>query len=96
MFGDKLRDQVEERLSFYENGELPRKNVDVMKEAVKEVSAMWGETFKPQHVKLWVVYCEVFFICSEPVIAVNDDKSFPDTSVRVKSDLMSLMQLNDR
>ena len=41
MFGDKLREQVEERLSFYESGELPRKNVDVMKEAVKEVS-LWS------------------------------------------------------
>lgn len=39
MFGDKLREQVEERLSFYETGNLPRKNVDVMKEAVKEVGA---------------------------------------------------------
>lgn len=37
MFGDKLREQVEERLSFYETGSLPRKNVDVMKEAVQEV-----------------------------------------------------------
>uniref|UniRef100_A0AAY4AEB6 Nucleolar protein 56 n=1 Tax=Denticeps clupeoides TaxID=299321 RepID=A0AAY4AEB6_9TELE len=37
VFGDKLRGQVEERLSFYETGEAPRKNVDVMKEAVKEV-----------------------------------------------------------
>ena len=37
MFGDKLREQVEERLSFYETGDVPRKNVDVMKEAVKEV-----------------------------------------------------------
>ncbi|KAM4613920.1 nucleolar protein 56 [Polymixia lowei] len=36
VFGNKLRDQVEERLSFYETGEVPRKNVDVMKEAVKE------------------------------------------------------------
>uniref|UniRef100_A0A3P8ZTR3 Nucleolar protein 56 n=1 Tax=Esox lucius TaxID=8010 RepID=A0A3P8ZTR3_ESOLU len=34
VFGDKLRDQVEERLSFYETGEAPRKNLDVMKEAV--------------------------------------------------------------
>ena len=41
VFGDKLREQVEERLSFYESGELPRKNVDVMKEAVKEVS-LWS------------------------------------------------------
>lgn len=39
VFGDKLREQVEERLSFYETGDLPRKNVDVMKEAVKEVGA---------------------------------------------------------
>lgn len=39
VFGDKLRAQVEERLSFYETGEVPRKNVDVMKEAVKEVSS---------------------------------------------------------
>lgn len=38
MFGDKLREQVEERLSFYETGDVPRKNVDVMKEALKEVS----------------------------------------------------------
>lgn len=38
VFGDKLREQVEERLSFYETGDVPRKNVDVMKEALKEVS----------------------------------------------------------
>lgn len=31
MFGDKLRDQVEERLSFYETAEAPRKNLDVMR-----------------------------------------------------------------
>lgn len=39
VFGDKLRDQVEERLTFYETGEAPRKNLDVMKEAVAEVRA---------------------------------------------------------
>lgn len=38
MFGDKLREQVEERLAFYETGEAPRKNLDVMKEAAVEVS----------------------------------------------------------
>lgn len=37
MFGDKLREQVEERLAFYETGEPPRKNLEVMKEAVVEV-----------------------------------------------------------
>ena len=39
VYGDKLRGQVEERLSFYETGDVPRKNLDVMKEAVKEVSS---------------------------------------------------------
>ncbi|XP_041836691.1 nucleolar protein 56 [Melanotaenia boesemani] len=43
VFGDKLREQVEERLSFYETGEVPRKNVDVMKEAVKEASDVTAE-----------------------------------------------------
>lgn len=37
VFGDKLREQVEERLAFYETGEPPRKNLEVMKEAMVEV-----------------------------------------------------------
>ncbi|XP_056586894.1 nucleolar protein 56 isoform X2 [Triplophysa dalaica] len=43
VFGDKLRDQVEERLSFYETGETPRKNLDVMKEAVAEAGEVTAE-----------------------------------------------------
>ncbi|XP_066502428.1 nucleolar protein 56 [Hoplias malabaricus] len=43
VFGDKLRDQVEERLSFYETGETPRKNLDVMKEAVVEAGVVAAE-----------------------------------------------------
>ena len=42
VFGDKLREQVEERLAFYETGEPPRKNLEVMKEAVVEVR-LWGD-----------------------------------------------------
>lgn len=43
VFGEKLREQVEERLSFYETGEIPRKNLDVMKEAMVQVSVLyWG------------------------------------------------------
>ncbi|GCC16566.1 hypothetical protein chiPu_0021400 [Chiloscyllium punctatum] len=38
VYGGKLRDQVEERLAFYETGEAPRKNCDVMKEAVTEAA----------------------------------------------------------
>ncbi len=37
VYGEKLRDQVEERLSFYETGEAPRKNIDIMREAMHEV-----------------------------------------------------------
>ena len=43
VYGEKLRDQVAECLSFYETGEAPRKNLDVMKEAVKEVSPVYKQ-----------------------------------------------------
>ncbi|XP_043919932.1 nucleolar protein 56 isoform X2 [Protopterus annectens] len=43
VFGDKLREQVEERLTFYETGTAPRKNVDVMKEAVTEAMEVTAE-----------------------------------------------------
>ncbi|XP_015789005.1 uncharacterized NOP5 family protein K07C5.4 [Tetranychus urticae] len=33
VFGVTLKDQVEERLAFYENGNVPKKNIDVMVEA---------------------------------------------------------------
>merc|ERR1712151_134819 len=36
-FGEKLRDQVEERLNFLTEGTKPRKNIEVMQEAMKEV-----------------------------------------------------------
>ncbi|KAG0453417.1 hypothetical protein HPP92_024721 [Vanilla planifolia] len=35
IFGEKLREQVEERLDFYDKGVAPRKNVDVMKAAIE-------------------------------------------------------------
>lgn len=35
VYGTKLREQVEERLEFYKTGAAPKKNVDVMSEAVK-------------------------------------------------------------
>eukprot|EP00794_Sanderia_malayensis_P005236 gene5236-5897_t len=37
VFGKKLHDQVEERLSFYDSGEAPKKNIDVMREAMEEL-----------------------------------------------------------
>lgn len=35
IFGEKLREQVEDRLKFYETGEAPKKNLEVMKEALE-------------------------------------------------------------
>ncbi|CAI0548166.1 unnamed protein product [Linum tenue] len=35
VFGEKLREQVEERLDFYDKGVAPRKNIDVMKSAME-------------------------------------------------------------
>lgn len=37
IFGIKLHDQVEDRLKFYETGDAPKKNIDVMKEAMSEM-----------------------------------------------------------
>merc|ERR1712217_713683 len=38
VFGSKLKEQVEDRLKFYETGDLPRKNVEVTAEAVEEAA----------------------------------------------------------
>merc|ERR1719198_463482 len=37
IFGEKLKDQVEERLTFLTEGTKPRKNLEVMQEAIVEV-----------------------------------------------------------
>jgi len=41
-FGEALREQVEERLKFYDSGAPPRKNVDVMKDVMEELRAETG------------------------------------------------------
>lgn len=37
VFGEHLRQQVEDRLKFYETGEPPAKNIDVMSQALTKV-----------------------------------------------------------
>lgn len=37
LYGEKLREQVEERLKFYETGAAPRRNLDVMQEVAKQL-----------------------------------------------------------
>merc|ERR1712080_497675 len=38
IYGQRLKGQVEERLRFYETGDLPRKNEEVMAEALVEAT----------------------------------------------------------
>lgn len=38
IFGEKLRQQVEDRLKFYETGDIPKKNIEVMHEAIEELN----------------------------------------------------------
>lgn len=40
VFGERLRQQVEDRLKFYETGDIPKKNIDVMKEAMEDASQL--------------------------------------------------------
>ena len=55
IFGSKLKEQVEDRLKFFETGDIPKKNMDVMNEALetikKEESKCFGYNFsvKSQH-----------------------------------------------
>nr|XP_033340209.1 nucleolar protein 56-like isoform X1 [Megalopta genalis]XP_033340210.1 nucleolar protein 56-like isoform X2 [Megalopta genalis] len=53
VFGEKLRQQVEDRLKFYETGEIPKKNIDVMKEALEEAAQILAsmETETPKKKK---------------------------------------------
>ncbi|OTF82963.1 hypothetical protein BLA29_003439, partial [Euroglyphus maynei] len=38
VFGQKLKEQVEERLKFLDTGTIPKKNLDVMNEAIEEAA----------------------------------------------------------
>lgn len=38
IFGKKMKEQVEDRLKFYETGDIPKKNIEVMQEAMKAFS----------------------------------------------------------
>ena len=40
LYGEKLREQVEERLKFYETGSAPRRNIDVMSEVAKSLKVV--------------------------------------------------------
>jgi nucleolar protein 56 len=41
-FGEKLKEQVEERLEFYDKGTAPRKNIAMMQEVIAEIGPQAG------------------------------------------------------
>ncbi|CAK1540945.1 unnamed protein product [Leptosia nina] len=51
VFGEKLRQQVEDRLKFYETGDIPMKNIEVMKLAMEEVGNQTMEEETPKKKK---------------------------------------------
>ncbi|EDW24553.1 GL23339 [Drosophila persimilis] len=53
VFGESLKQQVEDRLKFYESGDVPRKNIEVMKEAIEAAGQEAGAngTATPQSEK---------------------------------------------
>ena len=56
-----MKDQVEERLSFYDTGVAPKKNIDVMREAIKVVDK--GEKKKKKKDKVWQPACVCVCVC---------------------------------
>ncbi|XP_043268325.1 nucleolar protein 56 [Venturia canescens] len=51
VYGEKLRQQVEDRLKFYETGDVPKKNIDVMMEALEEASNVIDDAEEPESPK---------------------------------------------
>lgn len=51
IFGEKLKEQVEERLHYYITGEKPKKNIDVMKSASEEVAELEAKQMKKKKKK---------------------------------------------
>lgn len=50
VFGSKLKEQVEDRLKFFETGDIPKKNMDVMNEAIAMIKTEDSE-FKTKEKK---------------------------------------------
>ncbi len=51
VYGEMMKGQVEERLQFYQSGEIPRKNADVMAEASVAANAIRAEVSKKKDKK---------------------------------------------
>jgi len=73
IFGEKLKEQVEERLKFYETGATPRKNVDVMRRALEEFNSSQSKSKKRKR-------------NTESPEETNKDKTIKKTKKRVRKE----------
>ena len=75
VFGEVLREQVEERMKFFETGEIPRKNVDVMKEALQQASIEQSKKAKKRKSDIEDVSSpKITKVESEPVTPITEKK----------------------
>ncbi|GBN06637.1 Nucleolar protein 56, partial [Araneus ventricosus] len=51
VFGSKLKEQVEDRLKFYETGDIPMKNTDIMDKALEEAEISQREILKKMKIE---------------------------------------------
>ncbi|CAO1378222.1 unnamed protein product [Diamesa serratosioi] len=76
VFGDYLKQQVEDRLKFYETGDAPRKNIDVMKEAIQVSGLQEQENGKKKKSKK-----NKKRSADESMVSGNGDESMVDVSM---------------
>ena len=75
IFGEKLKDQVEERLKLYEDGTVPKKNLDVMKEAIAAVNAA-NEAVSTGYLSVNLLLTRIFRVTRErPKMAMMENQS---------------------
>ncbi|KAH9720786.1 Nop domain-containing protein [Citrus sinensis] len=80
IFGEKLREQVEERLDFYDKGVAPRKNIDVMKAAIESTENNGGHRLKTVHFSFLTNSIEIYVITTFSNADTEMKEAATDTS----------------
>ena len=73
-YGEQLRDQVEERLRFYDSGETPRKNIDVMTAVAEKLRYL---------IYTWCIY-EVIYLPKFVMLALHREAAGDDGEKKKK------------
>lgn len=92
IFGEKLRQQVEDRLKFYETGDLPKKNVEVMKEALEEYQQQLSVQSEKKKKKKKRKF-EAVTAAADEAVANGDESSEPPKKKKKKNKLADSVEL---